>query len=247
MTVRQADLTVDWLGYATARIEWPDGTVAYTDPGRYGVLTGEWTPGDFDTAGGHPESTDYRAQDADLVVVTHDHHYDPDGVERVAGEDATVVVYEGVDADRIGRDVAPVADLPYDVERVAYGDSLAVGGVGVEVVQAETEPDEPGGRSSHPPGFGCGFVLDRGDRSVLWTGDSDALPVHATVDPDVLLPPISGQITMGEREAADLAARLGPDLVVPIHYNTFEGLAGDGRAFAEAVASSGIPVALDER
>jgi L-ascorbate metabolism protein UlaG (beta-lactamase superfamily) len=245
MTVRQGGLAVDWLGYATARIEWPDGTVAYTDPGRYGVLTGEWTPGDFDGASSHPTSRDYEAGDADLVVVTHDHHYDPDGIERVAAEDATVVVYEAVDAESISRDVRPVAALPYQVERVAYGDSLDVAGVDVVVTPAETAPGDPGEQSSHPRGFGCGYLLTHADRSVCWPGDTDPLDAHDALSPDVLLPPISGQITMGEREAARLAAALEPALVVPIHYNTFAALAADETAFAQAVAARGVRVALD--
>jgi L-ascorbate metabolism protein UlaG (beta-lactamase superfamily) len=245
MTVSQCGLTIDWLGYATARIEWPDGTVAYTDPGRYGVLTGEWTRGDFPSADAHPETRENREQDADLVVVTHDHHYDPDGIERVASEDATLVVYKRVDAANISRDVAPVEALPYDVERLGYGDTVEVAGVRVEPTPAETAPDEPGGRSSHPPGFGCGYVLDYDDTTVFWTGDSDALAEFEALSPDVLLAPISGQITMGEQEAAGLADALDPDLVVPIHYNTFEGLAADEELFATEAASRGVPVALD--
>lgn len=247
MTVSHAGLTVEWLGYATARIEWPDGTVAYTDPGRYGVLTGEWTPGDFEGARHHPPASDYHAKDADLVVVTHAHHYDPHGIERVAGEDATIVVYDGVSADDTGRSVAAVDALDYDVRRVEYGDEPTVAGVDVESVPAETAPDEPGGTSSHPPGFGCGFVLARGGRSVFYPGDSDALAAHDDLDPEVFLAPISRRITMGETEAADLAERLDPALVVPVHYNTFERLVGDSRVFASDVASRGIPVALDER
>jgi L-ascorbate metabolism protein UlaG (beta-lactamase superfamily) len=247
MTVRQGGLSVDWLGYATARIEWPDGTVAYTDPGRYGVLTGEWTPGEFDTAAAHPAARDYRAGDADLVVVTHDHHYDPDGIERVAGSDATVVVYEAVDAANISRDVAPVGELDSEVVRVGYGDKLTPAGVDVDVLPAETVPAEPGGTSSHPPGFGCGFVLTRGGRSVFWPGDTDPLDAHEALAPNVFLPPISADITMTESEAARTAAALAPDLAVPIHYNTFAGLAADEDAFVAAVARRGIPVAVDSR
>ncbi|MDH5021068.1 MBL fold metallo-hydrolase [Halobacterium rubrum] len=246
MTVSQAGLTVEWLGYATARIEWPDGTVAYTDPGRYGVLTGEWTPGDFEGARHHPPASDYHAQDADVVVVTHAHHYDPHGIERVASEDATIVVYDGVSADDTGRSVASVDALDYDVRRVECGDEPTVSGVAVESVPAETAPDEPGGTSSHPPGFGCGFVLTHGDTAVFYPGDSDALAAHRDLDPEVFLAPISRRITMGETEAVDLAERLDPELVVPVHYNTFERLAGDSRLFACDVASRGIPVALDE-
>jgi len=247
MTVTRAGLTVDWLGYATARVEWPDGTVAYTDPGRYGVLTGEWTPGDFDGAQHHPPASAYHEQDADLVVVTHDHHYDPHGIERVAGDDTTVVVYEAVSAETVSRNVTPVDALDYDVVRVAYGDSPTIAGVDVETVRAETAPDDPGGESSHPPEFGCGYALTREDTTVFYPGDSDALAAHGDLDPDVFLPPLSRRITMGETEAADLAERLAPELVVPVHYNTFEGLVGDSRLFAQDVASRGIPVALDER
>ena len=86
--VRHREISLDWFGYATARIAGED-TVAYTDPGRYGVLSGEWA----DRYGGadYPSGGPYEATDGDVVLVTHDHHYD-DAVERVANDDATVVV-----------------------------------------------------------------------------------------------------------------------------------------------------------
>lgn len=93
--VRHDGLTIDWLGYATARIG-SENTVIYTDPGRYGVLTGTWETQHGNAA--HPHGDPYNAQDGDLVVITHDHHYDDDGIERVARNDATVLVYEDVSA-----------------------------------------------------------------------------------------------------------------------------------------------------
>lgn len=102
MTVRYDDFSVEWLGYATARLEPEGGPVAYTDPGRYGVLD------------------DYWARDGDIVVVTHDHHYDPDGIRSVAREDATLVIYDAVDSAGIDRDVESIDSLAddYDVIRV---------------------------------------------------------------------------------------------------------------------------------
>src|SRR6056297_3997179 len=112
MTVRHDGLTVEWLGYATLRLGGED-TVVYMDPGRYGVLTGQWEP---DTEGiGHPPSQDYRPKDGDVVCVTHVHHYDPDGIERVASEGATIVAFEGIEGREVERDLPPVADLPYEV------------------------------------------------------------------------------------------------------------------------------------
>jgi len=253
MTVRFSGLAVTWLGYATTRIETADGTVVYLDPGRNGVLTGDWEPWDDDVH--HPPSCEYAPHDADLVCVTHDHHYDSDGVRRVAGDDATLVAYEAVDAAGIDRDVEPVADLPYETVRVGYGEAVTAAGVTVRAVPAYNRPDGPRaddrGRVGHPEGFGCGYHLtlpgSAGDVTAFYPGDSDVVPAHEDLTVSVFLPPISGKLTMGPTEAADLAERLDPSLVLPAHYNTFPRLAGDSRAFASDVASRGVPVVLDER
>lgn len=251
MTVTHGDLTLDWLGYATLRIERDDGFVAYLDPGRYGVLTGEWTP---DTDGiAHPEGTDYDARDGDLVCVTHDHHYDSDGIQRVAREDATVVIYEGVDATNIDRDVLAVDDLPYSVRRIETDEQYDVtDDVCVRTLPAYNDPDGPNtsadGTPFHPKGFGCGYLLsfDDDESSVLWPGDSDVLDEHTALDPTVFAPPIGRSFTMDRHAAADLATQLDPGLVLPIHYNTFAALEADSKAFAEDVEQRGISVVLDE-
>jgi L-ascorbate metabolism protein UlaG (beta-lactamase superfamily) len=279
MTVRHDNLEVSWLGYATARLETESGYVAYVDPGRYGVLTGEWTPpadpdsvagGDRDGDGGkrtgerdrlpHPDPVDYYARDADLVCVTHDHHYDSDAIRRVASEDATVVVYEAVDASRIERsgepDVDPVEDLPYEVVRVDDETHLSLGGddgpaVELWTVAAYNDPDgphlRPDGSPYHPEGFGCGIVLSLDGTTVFWPGDSDALPAFERIEASLFLANISGGPAMDRHEAADLAEAIDPDLVVPIHYNTISLLRTDSAAFAADVAGRSIPVALDER
>ena len=253
MTVRRGGLSVTWLGYATARVA-TGGATVYADPGRYGVLTGEWTADSPEAAAAHPPSSDYRAEDGDVVVVTHDHHYDPDGVRRVAAPEATIVVYEAVDPERIaaaGRDVEPPEALPHDVVRVGYGDVVDLDGVTVEAIPAYNEPDGPWGDYAdgdplHPRGFGCGFVVGLGGVRWCWPGDSDALDVHRDLELDLFTPPI-GAFTMDRHDAADLANAIAPDLVVPIHYNTFAALEADSAAFASDVAKRGVPVALDER
>ncbi|OYR56426.1 MBL fold metallo-hydrolase [Halorubrum halodurans] len=239
MTVRYDDLAVEWLGYATARVS-AGGPVVYTDPGRYGVLD------------------DYWARDGDVVLVTHDHHYDPAGIRSVADADATLVIYEGVEPDRIGRDVEPIAELEADYDVVRVDDEARVdveaddGTVPVWTVAAHNEPDGPcandDGTVPHPEGFGCGFLFSVGDRTVLWPGDGDALDGLAELDVGVLLANIGGGGIVSDRHAAaDLAERMAPDLVVPIHYDAFDDLEADAEAFAADVAARSIPVALDER
>lgn len=252
MTVTHDGLDVSWLGYATARVEAPDGTVVYTDPGRYGVLDGTWT----EQYGGadHPRGDAYDARDGDVVLVTHDHHYSDEGVDRVAAEDATVVVYDEVDAGRItdgGRPVDAPETLRDDVRRVGYGDRLSVAGVDVTAVPAYNHPDGPradaDGTVAHPEGFGCGFRFAVAGVPCLWTGDSDVVPEQEGLDVSLLLPSIAQNFTMDRHDAAGFAETLEPDLVLPIHYNTFPELAADSGAFATDVAKRGVPVVLDER
>jgi L-ascorbate metabolism protein UlaG (beta-lactamase superfamily) len=232
MTIRHDDHHVTWFGYATTRIETPDGRVIYLDPGRYGVLDGH-APGD-----------------GDLVCVTHDHHYDSAGIRAVAGPEATVVVYEGVDPARIDRAVDPIEELPGDVRRIGEGETLSAARVEVTATPAHNEPDGPHTREDgtpfHPEGFGVGYHLDLGDRTAFWPGDTDVLETHEDVETSLFLPPIGGSFTMDRREAASLAATLDPDLVLPIHYNTFEALETDERAFAADVAGRGVPVVLED-
>ena len=248
MTVRHDGLTVDWLGYATLRIEGED-TVVYFDPGRYGTLTDEWEP---DTPGvGHPPAQDYEAQDGDVVCITHIHHYDDDGVERVAKDDATIVAFEGIDVTESDRDLRPVEELPYDVVEVGMEAELVVDDVPIMTVPAYNDPDgknvNADGTPIHPKGIGCGFVASVDETNVFWTGDSDALDGHEALDVSLFVPSISKSYTMDRHAAAELAEAMDPDLVLPMHYNTFEALEGDSGAFAEDVAKRGVPVVLDER
>ncbi|MFB6083675.1 MAG: MBL fold metallo-hydrolase [Halorientalis sp.] len=231
MTVRFEDCRVDWLGYATVRIEGPDGTVVYLDPGRYGVLD------------------EYDAEDGDIVCVSHVHHYDSDGIERVAREDATVLVHEAVHHSETDRDVTPVRDLPYDVRRVDDERDGLVGDVIVRTTAAYNHADGPhtdaAGDPIHPEGFGCGFLLTVGGTTVFWPGDTDVLDGHAALDVDLFLPPIGGTFTMDREAAAALAEAMAPGLVLPIHYDTFAAIETDAEAFAADVASRGVPVVLD--
>lgn len=248
VTVRFGDLRLRWFGYATARATDGDAVV-YTDPGRYGVLTGEWSPPRADAPIRHPAGPAVEPRDGDVVLVTHDHHYDPDGVDRVAGPDATLVVYEGVDAERAGRGPPP-EDLGREVVRIGEAETVRAGDVAVTSVPAYNHPDgphcRPEGDPYHPRGFGVGYRFVVGDVPVLWPGDTDVVPEQEGLDVSVFLANIAGTVAMDRHDAAALVETLDPDLVCPIHYDTLDFLTADSRAFAADVAGRGIPVVLDE-
>lgn len=236
MPITYNDLSVEWLGYATARVAATDGPVVYTDPGRYGVLD------------------DYWARDGDVVVLTHEHHYDPAGIRSVAAADATLVIYDAIDPT--DRDVESVESLAADYEVIRVDDETRLsietpaGSVTVWTVAAYNDPDGPcasaDGTVTHPPGSGCGFLFALGGETVFWPGDSDALSGFAALDVGVFLANIGGGGLVSDRHAAaELTAAMQPALVVPIHYDTFERIEADAGAFAADVASRSIPVALD--
>ena len=234
MTVRFGAVIVDWFGLATVRLEGRTGAVIYVDPGleEYGVLDGR------------------EPRDGDLILVSHAHHYDPDSIRRVARDDAVVVVHESIDAETIDRvDEQPEA-LPYDVERVRADESFVLGPLDLFTTPAYNDPAGPhtdaDGEPYHPEGAGCGFGVTVDGVTAFWPGDTDALPFHEELDVDLLLPPIGGTFTMDRHEAAALAGAMVPDLVLPVHYDTFETIETDADAFVVDVANRAVPVVLDE-
>jgi len=229
--IRFQGLEVEWLGYATIRLA-ATGTIVYLDPGRYGVLDGD------------------ERGDGDVVCVTHDHHYDSGGIRAVADDDASLVVFEGVDTHRFDRDVERPVGLPFDVRTVDAASDILVDDAIVRTTAAYNDPDGPRVRESgepyHPEGLGCGFHVTLDDTSVFWPGDTDVLDGHGRLDVDVFCPPIGGTLTMDRHAAADLAEALDPGLVVPVHYDTFEAIEADAEAFLEDCRERGLRAELDE-
>ncbi len=239
MTVSYGAVTIDWLGHATVRLEGRTGAVIYVDPGRYDVLEG------------------FEPRDGDLVLITHEHHYDPDGVRRVARDDAMVLVHEsiggrGTDRFKDGEarriDDYP-EDLPYDVERVRADESFVLGPLDLFTTPAYNEPDGPHTRDDgspyHPEGSGCGYAVTIDGVRAFYPGDTDPLEYHEDLDVDVFFAPIGGGTAMDRFEAAALAERMDPGLVCPVHYDTFDGIEADEEAFVVDVATRNVPVVLE--
>jgi L-ascorbate metabolism protein UlaG (beta-lactamase superfamily) len=220
MSVQHATLTVERLGHASVRIETADGQVVYVDP---------WS-----------EVLDGRPRDGDVVFVTHGDfdHYDPEAITAVAGDTAEIVVYEGVDT----------ADLDREVTELPYEGSLTVAGITVEAVPAHNRADgdhvDEDGEPFHAEREVVGLLLTLDDTTVYFPSDTDFLPAHNHVQADVFLPPIGGHYTMDRHEAAEFAESVDPDLVVPVHYDTFGAIETDAEAFADDVESRGLEVEL---
>ena len=88
----------------------------------------------------------------------------------------------------------------------------------------------------HPKEEGwVGYVLTLEGCRVYIAGDTDATPEAAAVRCDAALLPIGGKYTMDARDAADLANRMKPGLVIPIHYGSVAGSPKDYERFVKVL------------
>jgi L-ascorbate metabolism protein UlaG (beta-lactamase superfamily) len=162
---------------------------------------------------------------ADLVLVSHEHHdhCSPADVRKVSGP-GTIVLAGG----------SAARELP-GARAVKPGDHLTVAGVEVEVVRAyNVSKFRSPGVPFHPKESNhVGYVVTVGEVRLYHAGDTDPIPEMADIDCDIALLPVSGKYAMTAAEAAEAARTLSPQVVVPMHYGSGIGTAGDGQRLAE--------------
>jgi L-ascorbate metabolism protein UlaG (beta-lactamase superfamily) len=216
---------VTWLGHATVVVDL-DGERIVTDP----VLRRRVVHLRRARAASVPAG-------ATAVLLSHLHydHLDVPSLRAFARELPVVLPRGGA---RLLRGFA-------DLREVEPGDSVRVGGLHVDAVEADHDGRRrPGGAS----GPALGYVL-RGSKSVYFAGDTDLFAGMAAFAPlDVALLPVAGwgkKLGPGHLDphrAAAALALLQPAIAVPIHWGTYrvgrqpEASAGPAEAFARAAA-----------
>ena len=220
MSVKYDSLILDRLGHATVRIEAESGTTIYIDP---------WI-----------EVVDGEPRDGDIIFVTHDDpdHYDPAGIEAVATPEATVAVYEDVDT----------SNLDFDIIPLSHEGETTIKDLTVQTLPAYNDSDgehvDDDGDPFHAEGEVIGLLLTIDGTTVLFPSDTDFLDHHQSITAEIFIPPIGGHFTMGRHEAAAFARSVDPELVLPVHYDTFESIETDADAFADELEETGIRVEL---
>jgi L-ascorbate metabolism protein UlaG (beta-lactamase superfamily) len=222
--------TLTWLGHATVVVDLDEQRIV-TDP----VLRRRVFHLRRDRAAAVPK-------DAHGVLLSHLHydHLDVPSLKAFARELPIIVPRGGARLLRAFR----------DVREVAPGETLELGGLHIDAVEAEHDGRRhPGG----PSGPALGYIL-RGSRSVYFAGDTDLFAGMAAFAPlDVALLPVAGWgKKMGpghldpQRAAAALAL-MRPQMAVPIHWGTYRAGRGDSSAPAEAFARAAAQLAPEVR
>lgn len=198
-------ISVQWLGHAAFEIVSPGGAHILIDP----FLTGN--PATPDSL----KKLNRYKPNAILVTHSHDDHaLDAKAIATASGAQV-ISAYEWVNT----------LNLPQKQQGGGnVGGTFKVGDVMVHLVPAMHSSD-PGGRP-------LGFVLEFADgRTLYHTGDTwlfgDMALIQEMYHPNIILLNVGGgPFTQGPEEARkEVQKYFKPSVIVPMHFNTFPGLA----------------------
>jgi L-ascorbate metabolism protein UlaG (beta-lactamase superfamily) len=174
---------------------------------------------------------DVAVEDADLVLVSHDHadHLDEAALARL-GRGSRFIVPLAQAGTLNARGARQVLGLPW---RASH--TIRKNGYSVRITAVPAQHSEKPALLKvlgEVNGYWIEFRHRRFRRTVYWTGDSFPVPAELgpeTRAPDLLVPHLGGvgeggpfgQVSMGAREAIALARVVKPRRVLPIHHSTF--------------------------
>ncbi len=172
-----------------------------------------------------PWQIEDEPHDADFVFVTHEHydHFSPEDICRVLKFDGHLVVplsMENVAAD--------ITTIPAShIVTVKPGEKREIARMMVEAYPAYNLS-----KPFHIKRNGwLGYVVTLDADKYYVAGDTDAVPEISDIKCDVAFLPIGGTYTMDASEAAGLALRIRPKVVIPTHYGSVVGSPVDGDLF----------------
>jgi len=160
---------------------------------------------------------------ADVILISHEHfdHFDPKTVERLSKSTNACVVAH----DSILNQLSLPRPMTHSIDTAK---KINCRGLEIEAVHAH-----------HPQSFyPMGFLISDGTRKVYHAGDTQLLDTFSQIKADVALLPIGGSETMDCVDAVRATKTMKPEYVIPMHYNTFEGIKQDPQEFRQKIEKS---------
>lgn len=202
-------MKLTYLGHAGFKVE-SDGKTIYVDPWLGGPVS--------------PMGVD-EVEDADIVLVTHDHqdHGYKEARKICEKTDAYFVAINelAIDAKKKGLE---------KVHTLNIGGSIDIEGIRVTLVQA-----------FHSCGKGAptGFIVKMPSFTFYHAGDTGVFSsmklFQDLYSPDLAMLPIGSYYTMDVEQASLATELVQPQVVVPMHYDTFPPIEADPERFKKLV------------
>lgn len=184
--------------------------------------------------------------DADIICVTHGHADHFGDTMEIANRTGAVIVGNHEHSVYLARQ-------GFDTEGMNIGGSIELHNIKITMVEAKHSSDMDFIEEIGAGGSACGYIIQlENGRKIYHTGDTGIFSdmrdvIGAIYKPDIALIPIGDRYTMGPVEAAIASQWINPELVIPMHYNTFPVIQQNPGEFAERVESStGIKVIILE-
>lgn len=170
----------------------------------------------------------------DIILVTHGHkdHFG-DTLELAQKNEATIIANH--------EHSVYLASQGLEVIGMNMGGSVQEKGIKVTMVNSNHSSDMDFIEGIGPGGSSCGYIIQlENGRRIYHSGDTSIFGDMRTVirdlyHPHIALLPIGDRFTMGLEEAAVATEWISPEVVIPMHYNTFPIIEQDPQIFREKV------------
>ena len=173
----------------------------------------------------------------DIICVTHGHkdHFG-DAVELAEKNKAMVVCNH--------EHSVYLSQLGLETTGMNMGGTIEVEKIKITMVNAIHSSDMDFIEGIGPGGSSCGYILElENGRNIYHSGDTGIFGDMKTViksiyRPQIALLPIGDRYTMGIKEASIAAQWIEPEVIIPMHYNTFPVIEQNPYRFKELVELS---------
>lgn len=170
----------------------------------------------------------------DLILITHGHTDHFGDTMEIANRTGALIISNHEHSVYISKQ-------GLDAQGMNIGGSIEVQNIKITMLNSNHSSDMDFIEEIGAGGSACGYLLElENGRKIYHSGDTGIFGDMKTVvrdiyHPDIALLPIGDLFTMGLREASIAAGWINPEIVIPMHYNTFPVIEQNPLEFAEMV------------
>ncbi len=174
--------------------------------------------------------------DADIICVTHGHTDHFGDTMEIANRTGAVIVSNHEHS-------VYLAKQGFEAIGMNIGGTVKFHNIKITMVNSTHSSDMDFIEEIGAGGSSCGYIIQmENGRKIYHSGDTGLYGDMKTIigdiyKPDIALLPIGDRYTMGPFEASIAAEWINPEIIIPMHYNTFPVIEQDPEEFANRVES----------